>query len=431
MLLAGYLIKKERIKRNMKQIWLAKNICTVSYLSKIENGQTTASQEILSLLAKRLDIVTDSFNSHTEDSFITSLTTFYKEYLTNKNNDGLQEIINTRNNKYVFKCRRNYHTYSLLLTRFLLISNEDMSMIKSEIEFSELLLHEYSTKEKYLHYLNTCLYKYFDNDFLSAFDYIIKIENIFNELGLEPWERADFNYIASLCYSKIHFFNKAVDFAGQALEYFTNNLFLERALDCHIIMGNSYKNLADYHNADRHLKFALEITNLLNKRDYLGMLYHNLALLHSRKGFSHIAIEYFKKCLEYKEERELKSFLLTIYALIKVLYRNRQYEEAKEYCQQGLLLINQCEMKELYEEYTNHFTIYTYYIDGNENIKQALNTAVDYFGEVNDNWNKGKYTLALAEHYQSIGHYKKSALYYSEFVKAQLEKQSITSWEDL
>jgi len=96
-MLTGYLIKKERINKKMKQIWLAKDICSVSYLSKIENGQTAASQEILSLLAERLGIVTDGFAPHTEDSFIKSLSNSYKEYLTKKNNDGIQVFVNARN----------------------------------------------------------------------------------------------------------------------------------------------------------------------------------------------------------------------------------------------------------------------------------------------------------------------------------------------
>ncbi len=237
MILTGYLIKKERINKKMKQIWLAKGICSVSYLSKIENGQTSASQEILCLLAERLEIVTDSFDPHTEDSFIKSLSISYKEYLTKKNNDGVQLFVNARDKKYVFNCRRNHNTYNLLLIRFLLINNEDRSTIRKELEFSELLLSEYSNKEKYLYYINVCLYRYFESNYQSAFEYILKIEDTLNNLILEPWEKADFNYIASLCYGKRSLFNQAIDLACQSLKYFTDNIYLERALDCHIILG--------------------------------------------------------------------------------------------------------------------------------------------------------------------------------------------------
>lgn len=431
MILTGYLIKKERINKKMKLVWLAKGICSVSYLSKIENGQAAASQEILSLLAERLEIVTDSFDPHTEESFIKSLLDSYKEYLTKRNKDGIQVFVNISNNKYVFNCTRNNNTYNLLLIRFLLINNQDRNIIRRELDFSELQISEYSIKEKYLYYIDVCLYSYFESDYQSAFDYVLKIEEILNDIILEPWEKADFNYIASLCYGKRSLFNQTIDLAGQALKYFTDNIYLERALDCHIILGNSYKNLRDYNNSKKHLLFALEITNQLNKNDYLGMIYHNLALLHSRMGGSQTAIEKFKKSLEYKRVEGDTSYLLTLYALVKELYKNSDYEEAKGFCRQGSLLINEWGNNELYMDYTFHFNIYRKYVEESEDIENILLSAIDYFGSVNDNWNKTKYTLALAEYYKSIGQYKKSSLNYSKFVQVQLEKKSIKSWEEL
>lgn len=429
--LTGYLIKKVRINKKMKQIWLAKGICSVSYLSKIENGQTVASQEILSLLGERLEIVMDSFEPYTEDSFMKSLVSSYKEYLTKKVNTGIQVFVNSRDKKYIFNCKRNHNTYNLLLIRFLLINNEDRDTIRKEIEFSELLLSEYNNKEKYLHYINECLYRYFESDYQSAFDYILKIEEIMNHLLLEPWEKADFNYIASLCYGKKMHFNQAVDLSGQSLKYFTDNIYTERALDCHIILGNSYKNLLNYNKSEKHLMIALELTNQLNKYDYLGMIYHNLALLHSRLGFSQNAIEKYKKSLEYKRDEGHKSYLLTLYALIKELNKNSDHEEAVELCKQGLFLINEWDNNELYMEYNFHFDIYRKYIDESEGIEKTLISAIDFFSAVNDNWNIAKYTLSLAEHYKSIGQYKKSALNYSKYVQIQLERKSIKSWEEL
>lgn len=47
---AGFLIRQERLKRNWSQEGLCKGICTVSYLSKIEQGKADASQEILESL---------------------------------------------------------------------------------------------------------------------------------------------------------------------------------------------------------------------------------------------------------------------------------------------------------------------------------------------------------------------------------------------
>lgn len=55
----GMLIAYERLKRNWSQAGLCEGICSVSYLSKIEKGISTPSEEIIQLLLKRLDIIVD------------------------------------------------------------------------------------------------------------------------------------------------------------------------------------------------------------------------------------------------------------------------------------------------------------------------------------------------------------------------------------
>ncbi|QGS68197.1 helix-turn-helix domain-containing protein [Oceanobacillus sp. 143] len=52
----GYRIKYFRSKLNMTQAELSKGIISVSYLSKIENGNADPPEEILELLKNRLDI---------------------------------------------------------------------------------------------------------------------------------------------------------------------------------------------------------------------------------------------------------------------------------------------------------------------------------------------------------------------------------------
>lgn len=55
----GSLILRERLARNWSQQGLCQGICTVSYLSKIETGKTEPSPEILRLLLGKLGLHTD------------------------------------------------------------------------------------------------------------------------------------------------------------------------------------------------------------------------------------------------------------------------------------------------------------------------------------------------------------------------------------
>lgn len=53
---SGFLIRKKRLENNWSQEGLCKGICAVSYLSKIEQGKTEASEDILSALFAKLGI---------------------------------------------------------------------------------------------------------------------------------------------------------------------------------------------------------------------------------------------------------------------------------------------------------------------------------------------------------------------------------------
>lgn len=52
----GHVIKFERIRQNIKQVQLAKDICTPAYLSKIENNLIVPSEEVRAQLFKRLNV---------------------------------------------------------------------------------------------------------------------------------------------------------------------------------------------------------------------------------------------------------------------------------------------------------------------------------------------------------------------------------------
>lgn len=55
-LFPGVLLRRERLRRNWSQEGLCRGTCSVSYLSKIEQGKTEATPEILQLLFARLEL---------------------------------------------------------------------------------------------------------------------------------------------------------------------------------------------------------------------------------------------------------------------------------------------------------------------------------------------------------------------------------------
>ena len=56
LLFPGAVIRRERLRRSWSQEGLCRGICAVSYLSKIEQGKTAVSPEILQMLFARLKL---------------------------------------------------------------------------------------------------------------------------------------------------------------------------------------------------------------------------------------------------------------------------------------------------------------------------------------------------------------------------------------
>lgn len=54
--MTGFIIRRERMRRDWSQDGLCRGICAASYLSKIEQGRVTASEDILRLLYERLEL---------------------------------------------------------------------------------------------------------------------------------------------------------------------------------------------------------------------------------------------------------------------------------------------------------------------------------------------------------------------------------------
>ena len=56
-LFAGAVIRGERLRRDWSQEGLCRGICTVSYLSKIEQGKAEGSPDVIRLLLERLEVL--------------------------------------------------------------------------------------------------------------------------------------------------------------------------------------------------------------------------------------------------------------------------------------------------------------------------------------------------------------------------------------
>ena len=76
----GFLIRRERLRRNLSQEGLCKGICSVSYLSKIEQGQVLAGPEIVERLLEALGLRAQ-VDAQTEAAAARALREYFDRFL--------------------------------------------------------------------------------------------------------------------------------------------------------------------------------------------------------------------------------------------------------------------------------------------------------------------------------------------------------------
>ncbi|HEX5519067.1 MAG TPA: helix-turn-helix transcriptional regulator, partial [Candidatus Nitrosocosmicus sp.] len=93
----GHLIRTERVRQQMKQVVLAKGICTPSYLSKIERNLIEPSEDVMELLFNKLGIDVELLlenNQKKEGSFKKLIFDVYKEVITTRDDSFTREKLN-------------------------------------------------------------------------------------------------------------------------------------------------------------------------------------------------------------------------------------------------------------------------------------------------------------------------------------------------
>lgn len=265
MIYSGFVIKKERLRRNWSQEGLCKGICAVSYLSKIEQGKTEASEEILEALFKKLGI-----------SWLAKGKTLAegREFIENWyeavfSADIKKQEIYCEKAKSEFSCLENSELApDFMLLRDFLSDGENAlderlepCMDTRALAIQKLLKGEYYEAEK--------LYP-------SAF--------LYQRTGIDAYVRGDES-------TALEHLQKAYDLAareGRARLMMLSKLFI----------SNCYSNMADIEAMERHGKIAKRLALELGEEEYAETLDYNFAATKIETGDYEGAYAYFSNLKE-------------------------------------------------------------------------------------------------------------------------------------
>ena len=383
-----------RIQQNMKQITLAKGICSTSYLSKIENNQTVPSDEVLNLLVDRLNLEYEDLSTEQEKEFLSEMYRLYKDAVIDRNKEDVREKLifyNERN--YLFKEESNFYTYNLYLFRLYLITDAEMVVLKNLMDALSQMKEKFDDRQRFLYNTNCGILFYIDQQYKTSLNYFETSLELVTTFQIDEWEIADFYNALSISYLSINHLLNTIEYSTKALNFYRDNLIFKRAIDCYIVIGIAQTSTAKYKSAEESYLLAKKLTTDLKFKEYEGIITQNLGFLYSQKNNHLKAIEYYIESLNSTKDTE--GYLLTIFSIIKEYSKQKNISNILEWCKKGFDLL-ESSPSEKYLSYYYHFKIYSVKHTNDIINEHLFISAIEYFESFKDYRHANKYAILLS-----------------------------------
>lgn len=385
----GFLLKYYRLKNNFSQEGICKGICTVSYLSKIENGTALPSQEIIEQLFAVLGIVTCWDEEKLKDAekliHVYFDKVFHMEDVTH-----IAKHINTY--KELFEI-------SPLYLRFQLFKIQEASQQQPEqlphlFEQIKPFISYMNEKEKVLYEL---LYgEIYDDEaaFLRADAYSpcsfskLKLAHFYYKNGqfqkalqycskaydLAAYEgniavMSEVSFIEGGCYCNLHQIDLMLQTYHRCMNLNRNNESIQSNIYYNI--GASYLEVEDYQKALEYLKLAKQTqTDMLDK----FLTYHKLSLTYFNLNQMSESLIYIDKAETILKQGLIHDGNEDIYAkMIKVVRLMNQNQTDDDYMHLLKEVYEECGSRIIFgfQQFHGHMLIKAYM--ANRRYKEALN----------------------------------------------------------
>ncbi|PEL06034.1 helix-turn-helix domain-containing protein [Bacillus sp. AFS017336] len=291
-MIEGKIIQFYRQHRNMTQTELGEGICSTTHVSKIERGLTEVSDNTITLLAERLNIIMED-----EIQTYMSLDKLLKDWfqsITMKitvKADHLKEQLEAYP---LIQISNFFQLYTLILTKYYLFKNNE-KLAKKKLKKLENSKH-LSRFEENLHLHNQAIYQLkFKNNYIEAI-------SLLKEINSNEYNNKEFYYDLALAYHSTNSRVLAYYYANKASQFFNEHHCFSRVMEAEILMliqleetDNSNTSKEEYH---RLIEMSLEYG--LNHQ--LHILYHNFAYHKLRANQFMDASELYKKSMQFRDK---------------------------------------------------------------------------------------------------------------------------------
>ncbi|TQR21509.1 helix-turn-helix domain-containing protein [Psychrobacillus vulpis] len=425
----GQLIKLERQRQNMKQESLASGICVPSYLSRIENGLVTPSENIQQHILTRLNIPLDSLKSDINPEKSIHFKLLFKTVLNSRDK---QKAANLLQDIHIYIVEHpidpNRLTLLLMETRLMLMLPDYTNEVQTNVTILEEFKKEMNTEQLFYLYTIQGIIAYLNNQFREASEIFSQVFTLIKSYRMEDWEMAELYYISSLSLLSESRYILAIDYVKSALSYFNQEILIERSIECLIILGIAQKDNGVLKESVAIYEKAKEISTKIESSKFNGMIEHNLGASYSLLKNPQKALFHFQNSLDAKSKPDDK--IVTILSIVKEYHKNSDVINAKIWLEKGYKLLDLLTKKNRIF-YTNHFAIYRSILFKEKDLISIFKKSLDYFESKQEYKYCSIYCYVLAKKLAEDKQYKQATIYYEQGFNYHIKQSKVSNWEEL
>ncbi|GAA0501213.1 tetratricopeptide repeat protein [Salinibacillus aidingensis] len=399
----GKLIKYHRTRKKMTQKELATGICSVSYLSKIENETIEPSQDVLQLLGDRLHISLDMQEDNQDVE--QRLLDWYSIIKTNNYEKAHEEYQKLQKYYHLTNNRSIKNLFLTIEFAYLMTFGHDSKIITSHYKQLCELKELFSPLTNYYFYKLESLYFYNKNDLVNALESLKKAERVYPTI-----DQTDLTlyYNLAVFYSRADQMYKSLHYAFKALQETQANYDLIEITRTFILISTLYIRIGEYDYAEKELlKLKKEEKNIIP--EFNALIYHNLGYIYYQYKEYERAMQHLKTSLAFNQS---KHQLDTIYVLCLVYQSLSYFQLLDEMIESG---------KNLAKKQNSIRYIYKFYILEMKKdqliydltfIEKLEGDIIPYFKKAGDQYELLRLYKLLGDIYFHNRQYKKGAEYY-------------------
>lgn len=383
----GACIRKERMAQGLKQESVCKDICSVSYYSRIESNKIIPSNWYISKIFKKLNkpipknltYEGNKRNKEIINNFLTAI-----EYKNSKLIEEEYRKITKLPNIYVELYEFVYYINHNKI--------DDLEPIIQKLHAQQI---HFENEELLLYLENMGIYYILMKDIIKAekyFSFSMKLQNNMNIT------KPSILYRYAWVLGKLNNDYQCINYAEEANELFLKDHNVYRSIQCKLLIGIK---LSKYfpQRAISIYKECLKITCNSNFGVLNKIIKFNLALVHKKtKQYEKSENIFLELIKDYNED---EGYVFELYVeLIDSHILNNKYDLARKYCN----VLNDYHLeKENRSIYLKYFQYKLFNHDINKTIQMYSTTFIPYFTRINNIGMLIRSRKELANLYEVIG----------------------------